>query len=52
MKQVYSFIVKPVRPRNLVAQALLDRNGEFKPKSIQKAKAFKRKPKHVGRDWE
>ena len=52
MKQVYSFVVKTPRPRNLIAQAVLDRNGYFKPKSVQKAKAFKRKPKHVGREWE
>ncbi len=51
MKPVQYTYSAPNR-RNEVAQAMLDRNGPFKPKSAQKAKAFKRKPKYVGRGWE
>jgi hypothetical protein len=55
MKQVLSFVVPAVKPRNHVAQALLDRDGEFKPRTVKPRMAFKRKPKNARealKDWE
>jgi hypothetical protein len=52
MKQVMSFTVKTTKPRNTVAQGMLDRSGAFKPRIMRDPTKFQRKPKHVARGWE
>lgn len=47
-----SFVVKNRKPRNPIAQEMFDRDGPYKPRSVAKAKAFQRRPKHQGRGWE
>lgn len=55
MKTTLSFKVPQIKPRNAVAMAMLERNGEFKPREFRSPKIFKRKPKNMKqamRDWE
>ena len=41
-----SFTVEPMKPRNRVAQDLLDRNGPYKPKRIKSVDGYQRREKH------
>lgn len=45
--RVLSFTVPTQKPRNVVAQALFARDGEFKPRSVKRVDAFKRRPKNA-----
>lgn len=52
---VMSFTVATQKPRNVVARAMFDRDGEFKPRTVKRQDAFKRRPKNARealRDWE
>lgn len=49
MKPVQYTYSAPNR-RNAVAQAMLDRNGPFKPRTPQ-VRVSKRKPKHPLKEW-
>lgn len=40
------FTLQPMKPRNRVAQDMLDRNGPFKPKRIKSADGYQRREKH------
>ena len=50
MKNTMQFTIPSGRPRDHVAAALLDRDGPFKPRSVKRAKAWVRRPKHRGRE--
>jgi len=52
MKNRNSITVVLARPRNLVAVAMLDRNGVFKPRRVERADTYKRKPKHKSKIYE
>ena len=41
-----SFTVQSMKPRNRVAQDLLDRNGPYKPKRIKSVDGYQRREKH------
>jgi hypothetical protein len=41
-----SFTVQSMKPRNRVAQDLLDRNGPYKPKKIKSVDGYQRREKH------
>lgn len=50
-----SFKIPQIKPRNTVAMAMFDRDGEFKPKEFKNPKTFKRKHKNLKQaqqDWE
>jgi hypothetical protein len=38
-----------MKPRNTVAQDMLDRSGPYKPKKIKSVVEYKRQPKHRNR---
>jgi hypothetical protein len=47
-----SFTVEPMKPRNRVAEDLLDRNGPYKPKKIKSVVQYQRREKHRNRQAE
>ena len=47
-----SFTVEPMKPRNRVAQDLLDRSGPYKPKRIKSEVQYQRREKHRNRQAE
>jgi hypothetical protein len=51
-REVISFTLKSVKPRDMVAQAMLDRDGPYRAKRVAKAKAYKRNDKHRNRSYE
>jgi hypothetical protein len=48
-REVISFTLKSVKPRDIVAQAMLDRDGPYRAKRVAKAVEYQRKPKHRNR---
>ena len=48
-REILSFSIVPSKPRNVVAQAMFDREGPYRAKRVAKAKAYKRNSKHRGR---
>jgi hypothetical protein len=38
-----------MKPRNRVAEDMLDRSGPYKPKKIKSVQEYKRQPKHRNR---
>jgi hypothetical protein len=44
--------VELAKPRNVVALAMLDRNGVFKPRQVARVNSYQRQPKHKGRNYE
>ena len=48
-RQILSFLVEPMRPRNRVAQDMLDRNGPYKPKRVKTDVQYQRREKHRSR---
>ena len=44
-----TFTVQSMKPRNRVAQDLLDRNGPYKPKRTKNVDGYQRREKHRGR---
>ncbi len=48
-REIISFQLAPSKPRNVIAQAMFDRDGPYRAKRVAKAKAYKRNDKHRGR---
>jgi hypothetical protein len=44
-----SFIVEPMKPRNRVAQDMLNRDGPYKPKRVKSVVQYQRREKHRNR---
>lgn len=54
MKSKVVLKIRATKPRNIVAQALFERDGEFKPRTIQGRNVYKRRPKNAreAADWQ
>jgi hypothetical protein len=48
-RDIMSFTVEPMKPRNRVAEDLLDRNGPYKPKRVKSVVQYQRREKHRNR---
>ena len=48
-REIISFQLAPSKPRNVIAQAMFDRDGPYRAKRVAKAVEYRRKPKHRNR---
>lgn len=48
-RDILSFTVEPMKPRNRVAEDMFDRNGPYKPKKIKNVVQYQRGEKHRNR---
>jgi hypothetical protein len=48
-RDIMSFTVEPMKPRNRVAEEMFDRSGPYKPKKVKSVVQYQRREKHRNR---
>jgi len=45
-REIFSFKIETMKPRNRVAEDMFDRDGPYKPKRVERKDTYRRREKH------